>query len=247
MFAYGRAGRRRRELVSILQQLRIDPLPKVVPVLLKKKFGVNFPDQDPEAHHKLLQSLLSTQAHKADGGATRGQIRHLEPKIPKENIWGRPLASCRRRNLIHRFWASTFEKLLPPLHEAEWNRLRDLATGVIPFEGVPPRRSYKLPPPKAFLSARNLKQPIQESARHLLGPRLDIINQHHITARFMRRRWGDIWSQSSKVSYDEDSKEWIITWGGGISAGSRGLLGVPGRRDLELFEGFIQLESRGLG
>jgi hypothetical protein len=208
--------------------------------MVRGELGITVPDDDTEVFQQLLHTLMKSQSQKSDADTCRSQIRRLEPEIPEENIWGKPLALVRRQNITDRFWASTFEKLLPPVPEAEWNRLRDLATGVIPFEGAPPRRSRPRPQPapKTFLTASSLKLPIQDACRHLLTPLHHITKEHHITARFMRRIWGDIWCNTPKVSYDKERKsKWVVTWGSGRSTTSKGIFGVPGRQDLELFEG----------
>jgi Complex 1 protein (LYR family) len=241
--AYGRAGKRRQELVSIFEQLRRNPLSEKVLNIAQKRLGIDRV-KDPLAYQTLLLSFMRSQAWRSGAGEARGKIRHFEPQIPEENIWGRPIAHCRRRNITRKFWTSTLKKLLPPLPEAEWNRLRDLATGAIPFRGAPPRRSHHLPTEKAFLSPSNLKLPIHRSARELLEPSHRIDQQHHIKARFMRRLWGDIWQETPKVCYDNENAKWAITWGGGHSAESRGVLSIPGRKDLELFEGIHLSEAR---
>lgn len=137
---YGRAGPRRRELLA---QLRRTP-----------KSAVNHTHEDLTAAlesadifdklqpNPAFEALLKSQKQAKLDESPRRKLKRINPDtaIPKENIFGRPLAKKLLAGKTKRFWASVFDKVLPPLPEHEWNRLRDLATGVIKFKGVPPRR-----------------------------------------------------------------------------------------------------------
>jgi len=243
--AYGRSGRRRRELVQDL--LRADA--KLTP-----ENGVSPESPTIESINKeekwesprpLLTMFLKSQAAHNPPENRRPPIRHFEPEIPK-NIFDRPMALKRQRNIVKRFWASTLDKILPPLPEVEWNRLRDLATGVIPFEKPPPRRIPAGAPGKetALLhAAAFLKQSIRTAARPAKDARLHERNRHIINARFMRRIWAGVWSQCPLMTYNGETMEWTIVWGGSRSAASRGLTGTAGKKDLELFEGLNELDN----
>jgi hypothetical protein len=238
--SYGRTGRRRRELIVALLRADAKPMQETDPSAAPPVFKEGHTAESPPSPRPVFDTFLQSQSLNHPPDTSRVKIRHLQPQIPKENIWGRPVALKRQRGLRHKWWSETLNKLLPPLPELEWNRLKDLATGVIPFEGPPPRRSTRLSPkrkPREVLELSSLKNPIRHAVRHSLDNRQKTMHQHEINARFMRRIWANVWNLTPKMSYDGESIEWIVTWGGGRSAASNGRVGSVGRADLELFEG----------
>lgn len=244
--AYGRSGRRRRELVDDL--LRADAKPATENGATAECLTAESINKEGkwESPRPVLNMFIRSQAANHPPDSKRPIIRQFEPQIPK-NIWGRPMPLKRQRNIVKRFWASTLDKLLPPLPELEWNRLRDLATGVIPFKGPPPRRPRAGVPgerPEALLSDITfLKQPIRAAARTNKDAQLQERDKHTIDARFMRRIWAGVWNQSPLMTYNGETMEWTIVWGGSRSAASQGLTGTAGRRDLELFAGMDELDQ----
>lgn len=238
--AYGRTGRRRRELVAALLRADAKPMQGTDPPAAPPVFKEGHAAESPSFPRPVFDAFLRSQSLNHPPYTSRAKIRHLHPQIPKENIWGRPLALKRQRGLRHKWWSETLNKLLPPLPELEWNRLKDLATGLIPFEGPPRRRSTRLLPkrnPGESLELSFLRNPIRHTIRHSLDNCQKTMHQHQINARFMRRIWANVWGLTSKMSYDSESMKWIVTWGGGRSAASNGRVGTVGRVDLELFEG----------
>ncbi len=243
--AYGRSGRRRRELVNDL--LREDA--KFVPEngataesLTAESLTAESTSKDGqvESPRPVLTMFLKSQAANNPPDNNRPPIRHFEPQIPK-SIWERPMPLKRRRNIVKRFWASTLDKILPPLPEPEWNRLRDLATGVIPFEG-PPRRRLPASPAgersEALLSAAPfLRQSIRHAVRRQKDDEVKQRENHKINARFMRRIWASVWNHCALMTYNGETMKWTVVWGGSRSAASQALTGSAGRKDLELFEG----------
>lgn len=244
--AYGRSGRRRRELVDDLLRADAKSTPEngtttesitAENVIKEGKWDLPRP---------VLNMFMRSQAANHAPGNDRPVIRHFEPQI-SQTIWGRPMPLKRQRNIVKKFWASTQDKLLPPLPELEWNRLRDLATGVIPFNRPPPRRPRAGAPgerSESLLSAVTLlKQPIRASHRPKKDLRVQERGGHTIDARFMRRIWASVWSQSPLMTYNGETMEWTIVWGGSRSAASQGMAGSAGRRDLELFAGMNELDK----
>jgi hypothetical protein len=244
--AYGRAGRRRRELMVDLLQADANSMPENGETVESITAESLNKEGKWKSRGPVLDMLSKSQAanHPPDSG--RHKIRQLEPQIPK-TIWERPMPIKRQQNFEHNFWASTVDKLLPPLPELEWNRLRDLATGVIPFKGPPPRRPRAgLPGEKeeSLLSAATyLKQSIRAAARPEKDARVQDKDKHKITPRFMRRMWANVWNQSPLMSYNGETMEWTIVWGGSRSAASKGLMGSAGKKDLELFAGIDELDQ----
>jgi hypothetical protein len=243
--AYGRSGRRRRELVNDLLRADAKSTPENGATVESLSAESINKEGEWEVPRPVLNMFIRSQAANHPPESSRPIIRQFEPQISK-NTWGRPMPLKRQRNIVKRFWASTLDKLLPPLPEVEWNRLRDLATGVIPFKGPPPRRPRAGPPgerSETLLSAVTfLKQPIRAAARADKEAQLQERNKHTIDARFMRRMWASVWSQSPLMTYNGETMEWTIVWGGGRSAASQGMIGTAGRKDLELFSGIDELD-----
>lgn len=248
---YGRTGRRRRELVIALLRPESLPPSASLPFAEKADDDVGTQDDDFAASRPMLRAFLKSQKNNNSSGWPKlALMRHLEPQIPEENIWGRPLALKRQKNIKHRFWAKTLSRILPPLPEAEWDMLRDLATGVLPYKGSPPRRARAVSTveitdeePPSLLSLGYLKQPIGAAARHDEANPLKSMNRHHISRRFMRRIWASVWNVTPKMTYDAETKKWTVTWGDSTSAASQGLVGTAGKADLALFEGVDKLQE----
>jgi len=244
--AYGRSGRRRRELIDDLLRADAKSAPEngaAVESLTAESINK---DGRWESPRPVLNTFIRSQAANHPPDSSRPIIREFEPRIPK-NIWNRPMPLKRQRNIVKRFWASTLDKLLPPLPEVEWNRLRDLATGVIPFKGPPPRRPRAGAPEEkseALLSAVTfLNQPIRAAARADKDAQIQKRNSHIINARFMQRIWASVWNLSPLMTYNGETMEWTIVWGGSRSAASRGLAGTAGRKDVELFSGMDEFDQ----
>jgi Complex 1 protein (LYR family) len=243
--AYGRSGRRRRQLVEDL--LRIDAKPALEYGAISESLAAESISKEGkwESLRPVLIKFLKSQAANNPPENKRPPIRHFEPEIPK-NIFERPVAMKRQRNAVKRFWASSLDKILPPLPEVEWNRLRDLATGVIPFK-KPPRRRIPAGPPgertTLLHAAAFLKQSVQAAARPEKDARVQERKSHKINARFMRRMWASVWNQCPLMTYNGETMEWTIVWGGSRSGASQGLIGSAGRKDLELFEGMDELDK----
>ena len=247
--AYGRTGRRRRELIVALLRADAKPLQDPdLPTAVSVSDGGGS-DGSSQSPRPVFDMFVRSQSLNHPPDTSRVKIRHLEPQIPEESIWGKPVALRRQRSLRHRWWSETLNKLLPPLPEPEWNRLRDLATGVIPFEGPPIRRRQLVlsdGKPAESLNISCFKTPIRHAVRHSQDNRQKTMNRHKINARFMRRMWANVWNLTPKMCYDGEIMEWTVTWGGGRSAASNGRAGSAGKADLELFEG-IELLGTGPG
>jgi hypothetical protein len=90
----------------------------------------------------LIVFLLSQKSESNIDPISILKIRATNPSlsIPREGIWGRPLPIKRQRNLVKQFWKTSFQRIMPPMPERHWNRLRDLATGKLKEKVVIPRR-----------------------------------------------------------------------------------------------------------
>ncbi|TGO49192.1 hypothetical protein BOTNAR_0440g00050 [Botryotinia narcissicola] len=201
--------------------------------------------------HKEMHLFLTSQQANNPMESMRGRIKKLTPDIPLTNAWGRSFPEKRKVNMQRTWWASLLERVLPPLPEHEWNKLRDLAEGTQPIECPRPRRKAAIP--------RNQNEDVKSA-----GERMDSLynkparlnadvwdestskvelhdsqasnTPQHNRTRAMRRLYGMIWSLSSKMVQDENTKEYTITWGGQRSPSAAGEITKPSLKDAEFFE-----------
>ncbi|TGO31995.1 hypothetical protein BHYA_0369g00020 [Botrytis hyacinthi] len=264
---YGRAGHRRRELITQLLRPGEDELPqddtalsRIIDSQISKNLDATkdveidkanaLPKRQRREHKEMYLFLTSQQANNPME-SMRGRIKKLTPDIPLTNAWGRSFPEKRKVNIQRTWWASLLERVLPPLPEHEWNRLRDLAEGTQPIECPRPRRKAAIP--------RNQNEDVKSA-----GERMDSLynkparlsadvwdettskielhdsqasnTPQHNRTRAMRRLYGMIWSLSSKMVQDENTKEYTITWGGQRSPSAAGEITKPSLKDAEFFE-----------
>ncbi|OHE91830.1 hypothetical protein CORC01_12838 [Colletotrichum orchidophilum] len=91
-----------------------------------------------------------TQQRMVTGAAfPRGTIGDLDPqkKVPEQDIWGRPVALRRVTKIVRRFWKAQADKIMPPVSQADWESLEQLACGEAPPEmyRMLKRRSIAVP------------------------------------------------------------------------------------------------------
>ena len=88
-----------------------------------------------------LTALVNSQKQLSESRFPKHNVKEVEPSIPEKNSWGRPMPQCRVANMKDRWYASLLDRVMPPLSEEDWNRLRDLALGRLPWEGPIKRRA----------------------------------------------------------------------------------------------------------
>ena len=249
---YGRAGKRRRELVQQLLLTEEHALPQDESALSDLISG-RPEENNPKKHQPTskIHAFLRSQQANHPIATSKPKIRNLVPQIPKETLWGRPVPLSRQKRMRKRFWADILDKVLPPVPEHEWNRLRDFATGAIPIEDLPPLRGRglrrnrpsgkQLAPPEIRLyeyfttPTRLHKSEVDENSAELdMDTR---IRRKFATPRYMRRLYGTIWSLTPTMSQDATTMMWTTKWGGGRSASDLGQVTAPSTSDMELFEG----------
>lgn len=146
-----------------------------------------------------------------------------------------------------RWKADVLDKILPALPAVEWDRLRDLATGVLAPEGAMEKRT-KVGVGKSqegsLLTAEYLKTPITHAHAKVKDAEILSRGRHELTPKFMKRLYAELWSLSPKMEWDLEKRDWVYTWGGSRSAASRGEVGRLVQRDLQLFEGIERLEEK---
>jgi hypothetical protein len=256
MRAYGRAGKRRRQLMVDLSNLRGDDLPQDDTALqqLIDNQSPSEPSRSKSAPselsssyqmNKTMRQFVASQQASQPPESERGKIKRLVPNLPTENIWGRKLPRKREANMRKKFLADTLGKVLPPLPAHEWDRLESLAEGRMPLEQPPPRRTKVGDWPKSHsgleLEASDLDP--ADLSKHFLTPvRAQKSSTtptvlHVFEGRAVRRLYGKIWRLSAKMVQDEHTKEFTITWGRDKSPAAAGLVTQPSEIDLVLFEG----------
>ena len=199
---YGRIGKRRHQL---LYKLKIPDVP-VDQVAVKKLLEpANQAVPDPS---KQLMALVKSQAKRKTSRFSRSNIPHIEPKIPGENSWGRPMPIRRVRNYKRRWYAETLARIMPPLPQSEWETLLMRGSGQLSWEGPVPRRKWT-------------GGPDDEGRTHLVGGKVKgptrgtCSNPHRITHRYMRRLWAEISATCPLMKPDLMSKSgWEVVWGG---------------------------------
>jgi hypothetical protein len=252
---YGRTGGRRRELIKDLLRPDESVLPKDDAAL---KELIENPNSQQPTNQKLspkVTAFLESQKRNHPRESVKSRIRNFE--IPKTTIWDRPPVQKLRDSLWHKWWATTLDRLLPPIPQHEWDRLRDLALGKMPLDGFPKRRSGPVAEKDDRLTVVGyLQQRLGNEAAQINGATFDLERGLKIQAntreesvppiRTRRRLYALIWSLTPTMSLDEATKKWNITWGSGKSILGARTLTQPSARDMELFEGMPELEPSDL-
>lgn len=144
LLAFGRAGRRRRELLSSSFQPESPADSTGLEALIEA--GTNSPAGAGTSKRKrdwLDGWDVDKLAKYAKSQATQGLVNTpqaaLSPKqtdptrnIPAQNIWGDALAPKLARSKLRKGWKEIVKKILPPVSLGEWELLRDLSAGKRP-------------------------------------------------------------------------------------------------------------------
>jgi hypothetical protein len=167
--------------------------------------------------HDIADAFLSPQLQEL----VRSQIRHdvmpdnptegflQQPPIPAKNDRGLPMPISRVRNSIKAWYQSVQLNVLPPLPEAEWNRLRDLAnTTRKPDEVLIPRRRAPVAAVRPMSMLELVVSGTRFHQRHFEN-RL----ARNLTPRAMQRMWAEIFRVCPLMSKNDEDKHWKITWG----------------------------------
>ena len=187
LYTYGRAGKRRHDL---LQPYLPPDIPSDGDAVRGLMENLEKPaNQQVPRISSALRAIAASQKKQPQEHISRLPVRDIDPRIPKINSWGRPMPVKRVRNIKRRSYSKLLDKILPPLPRQEWERLRDLSTGRIPFGGTVKRRGKVSEMPE--------NSPFQP---------------HTIHSRFMRRLWSKVFVQCSTMSSD-GSGAWRVQWG----------------------------------
>ena len=207
--SYGRTGKRRKVLLDEFITPEVPTGSQEVQDLINKPFKFDDGWEPPS----LVMGLLKSQRQNGAIAelSVRQPVKKLEPPIPEENSWGRPLCRTRRRNIRKDWYSAVLNSLYPPLPEADVNILRGLISGTIPW--VPPKRRTKVGTvscePTAALDKKFLVEGPSKGQTHR-----QFVNgrPHQITRRFMRRLWQRIICLVPQMSRNDISQKWSFGW-----------------------------------
>ncbi|KAG9237786.1 hypothetical protein BJ875DRAFT_369238 [Amylocarpus encephaloides] len=255
---YGRQGKRRRILVRDLLKPDLDDVPQDHKALAEL---LNSNHHSSDHAQKLVptqrfKGFLKSQANRPELQRGASKPPELTPKIPKENIWGRPFPQKRQAALRKEWWAETLDKLYPPLPSHEWDRIRDISTGKLrveePLQPRTPPRGWA-PALKESRASSNrrvldiLKDPIRADKELVYKPGDGLTAEEPTLPhagwklqdyqRSMRRLYADIWAISSKMWKNEQTREWIVEWGRNKAPSHSGAVPIVSGEDKFLIEG----------
>ncbi|OBT65842.1 hypothetical protein VE03_05473 [Pseudogymnoascus sp. 23342-1-I1] len=257
---YGRAGHRRHTLLNALlseHSIHSDAEPPTAispavrrvlepPTEVRTFGGSLVPAKLNHASPGAFERLLADQILRYPASSNRAQLKNVYAPIPLENIFLRPTGPKREEGMRKRWLAETMDRILPPLPEEEWDRLRDLAMGVEEWEGAPKRRmpvgNVGKEGSGGLLSVEYLKAPIRHAHSKVRKAEIDQRDQHELTPKYMRRLYAKIWELCPKARWDEELRDWVYTWGGTKIAANKAERKEVAQRDLSLFEGIEGLD-----
>ncbi|GKT85950.1 hypothetical protein Ct61P_03800 [Colletotrichum tofieldiae] len=215
---FGRLGKQRRELMSLL--VAKEPEPPLSPEQLRQRMEQmekdrrkkerllkthpwkrNWDRQDPTpwphrrqlGHPKLRAYAKAQQAHQRNttGAAfPRAPIRNLDPKskVPKEDVWGRPTAPRRVTKAVRKWWKWTADKIMPPIDKDGWDFLKLLASGDAPKE------MYEFPRRRRIAAPAGTKRgarPDWDWTIHARLPARDVERPRSPKLRRLTGQWDD--------------------------------------------------------
>lgn len=202
--SYGRVGKRRRDFID--QMLRDVPADTNALRELVNETGSFDDDWKPPS---LLLSLIKSQmSNGLIGSRMTRQLKSLEPVIPAENSWGRPLSKERRVNIRRKWYSKTLDSILPPLPKQDLTILEGLISGDLPWAPVQ-RRKAKEGPSEENVLLQVLTDGPQKG--HTFGKYAGG-RPHEITARYMRRHWKRISCLVPRMQWSSVSSRWIFVW-----------------------------------
>ncbi|KAL5340367.1 hypothetical protein BJX70DRAFT_124872 [Aspergillus crustosus] len=216
-FAYGRNGRRRREMLEKMLAMDVPQNQTVIEALLSAPVKYSEGWKPPQIITELLKSQNRQPAVTQLSG--RPVVKIIEPPTEGTNAWGRKIPLKRRANIRRKWYSSVTAVLLPPLPEAELQVLEGLLSGELPWS-APKRRAKKQ---AVDSSTASKAEPRGKMVRTLLtaGPQKDETfrpyidgRPHNITKRFMRRLWQRVSCMVPRQLWDQSKQKFRFEWDG---------------------------------
>ncbi|KAL8828708.1 MAG: hypothetical protein Q9191_002435 [Dirinaria sp. TL-2023a] len=195
--AYGRRGKQKYNLMRdvVPPELSQDSKALEELSLIIEDRHKNLESKEPRLSEK-LSALIRAQRFQKDSLFAKKNIRSAEPSIPEQNIWLRPFPKKREKNIRKQWYAETMDRLMPPLPEADWNRLKDLSSGRLSWEG--PR------PPRQRAEGQYMTDEY--------GSDWDS-DSHELTPRYMRHMWENVFVQCPMMWWHTERQRWWVSWG----------------------------------
>lgn len=269
LHTYGRIGSRRRELIRKLllpeEDSTSDTASLEKHIAERSSAGADQSGSQLYPPDSKVGSFLRSQKLEAPTVSFVADkvIKRLSPEIPNVSMWERPVPLKRQASMKRKHWKAVLDHILPPVPVHEWNRLRDLATGAVPVEDPPLRRSrpivveklegerntvrlldyFTTPVDQQRIRGRDTDEVTvnDDGATYWSKPRATVVIPERDlfthSVRHMRRIYAGIWRLTPVMCQDEVTKLWITKWGSGQTAFFSGEVTSPREEDLELFEG----------
>ena len=160
-------------------------------------------------------ALLKSQMQQKQDHFPKALPRSSAPSIPDKDSWGRMLPVRRIKNLTKEWYANTLDRLMPPLPEAEWTHLGELAAGQAYWAGPPKKRARG--------TTSGGTEPQEYEPVGWSWPETDVQrariehlrarNAHHLTPRYMRHMWARVFAQCPVMKWDAERAKWKVKWG----------------------------------
>jgi hypothetical protein len=240
--AFGRIGRRRRELVSHLVQRgppsNSEELAKYVEALTENHKNVDWLDEwDVEKLRTFARSQLQAGLNNSPKASITDNQTAPEKNLPAENAWGRPLPKKLARTKLKKMWKALADKIMPPLPKKEWEALKAISEGTVQGPWLPPPRrplargmsenaqlqdgqgwdwqSYAIKPVAVVDLPTNRKNKLLSGAVDDNTPTGDPppVGCHKYTPRAWRRMLGAVWQLSATMTKKPEGDGSYITWG----------------------------------
>jgi len=220
--AYGRTGRRRRELLKPLLVPDDAPGGLEQPQAKERREDASlvhqstdneqaFVDAEPKGLPMLnnkLMTLLRSGLSAQMSSSTRFTIkspRQLDPRIPELNAWLKPMPESRVKNMTKKWYGSMLDQILPPIPDDEYNRLKSLALGLVKILPPPKRRS-----PGSGSAPKSVAERSQLSAKRKLSGQ---VRGHALTSRFLQHQYAVVFLQVPRMEWDNEHQKWTVEWG----------------------------------
>lgn len=207
--AYGRTGKRRAQLLAPVLSPNVSQDNEAVRELLKQPARFDDGWEPPT----ILMAMVNSQRHNPIvANLIRGTQPRLNPNIPRENSFGRPLSGRVKRNQRRQWYTEVTETLLPPLPSMEHKLLEGLIDGSVPLRQMRRRK------PVGSLA---VSQPTATGLDDFLveGPQKGQTFEayaagrpHHITRRFMRRLWLRVYALVPTITMNPETDRVLVTW-----------------------------------
>lgn len=259
--AFGRIGRRRRELLDRLVRKE----PPTDSAALQQMIRAEAPNEPDDWlakwDVKKLQAFLVAQAQSGIRSSPRPILKATQTdpakQVPTENAFGLPLHPKPARTKLKKAWKRIIDRVLPPVAEGEWTLLRDLASGKVTGPGweIPTRRLVAGPKgetagqleqrpwnwipyvakPIRYVertNARPLKLMAETADADGSLPGSRPAKLHNYTARFWRRLYAQVWQLTATMKKKPSGEGWDVKWGS-----TRLSLSAPAAVHEEFFHG----------